>query len=170
MTIFLATGNNSQNTFNWMQMFLSSCNDPNVQISELVPGNRDDSQIIKSLNLNVMFYRRSYYWLGTNSALIGAYYGICFDIMYLGSTPQNIYSNVKKHKYKKFLARFCILYVVYFLLYAKPIDSIRYYFDSANSYVYSSLLSSQISYFIFWFLTFGLSKSIFAKFNLINLS
>ena len=89
-----------------------------------------------------MFFRRSFEDVGTNSGLIGAYFGICFDIMYCGSTPQNIYQNVKKHKYTKALARFLIVFSGYALIEYLPIRIFRYTFKDSNTYAYSSLVSS----------------------------
>ena len=114
--------------------------------------------------------RRSYEDVGTNSGLIGAYFGICFDIMYCGSTPQNIYQNVKKHKYTKALARFLVVISSYILIEYLPQRLFKYTFKDSNTYVYSSLLTSQVPNLLFWFLTFGVSKRIFDKLNLINLS
>lgn len=71
-----------------------------------------EEDIWSKLRLNDMWYRDMIIISGQMWGLIGAYYGICFDVVFLGGTPQNI--NVT-HSRCKILGRFAICMLVWFI-------------------------------------------------------
>jgi hypothetical protein len=49
-----------------------------------------ESDIWQNLRLNDMFYRNVFIKSGEIASIIGAYFGICLDVIFLNGTPQNI--------------------------------------------------------------------------------
>ena len=56
--------------------------------AKLVKSGQISSDYWVDLRLNDMFYRRVYVKFGQITAVLGAYCGICLDVIYLGGTPQ----------------------------------------------------------------------------------
>ena len=46
-----------------------------------------DQSILEHVRLNEMFFRRAFIVCGEFPILLGAYFGICFDVIYLDGTP-----------------------------------------------------------------------------------
>ena len=102
---------------------------------------------------------------GQFSAILGAYFGIIIDVIFLGGTPQHI--NYTKSRLKA-LGRLGIVLLCWFV----PIYVIQTlsnnHFMGPNSYAFEFLVRCSIPYFIFTFLLFSFVKIIFFKLDLVN--
>ena len=129
-----------------------------------------DAGIIKpffwgNLRLNDMFYRQTYIQSGEILGLVGAYYGIVLDAIFLGGTSQKI--NITGHR-GKCLARFGFVLLCWFL----PVTLMGYIsreaFVEANSYGLEYLVRNAIPYFICSLFLFSFAKSAMSKLKIVN--
>ena len=67
---------------NWIAAIIKNCR----EIKQDDPTMTDES-IWDHLRLNEMFFRKMYITSGEIVSIVGAYYGICFDVIFLGGTP-----------------------------------------------------------------------------------
>ena len=98
-------------------------------------------------------------------SVVGAYYGICIDAIFLGGTPQNI--NLTHSRFK-LICRFMIIIIIWFApiyLSLKLSNS----FMGPYSYAWEYLIRYSIPYFLFTMIMYSFSKSIMDKFGLVTL-
>ena len=111
-----------------------------------------------------MFYRYVFIQSGSVSAVIGAYFGICLDAIYLGGSPQNI--NYTKSPLKA-IGRFALVMLFWFApIYMAGKAVRKYQLDS--SYVWEQLFGFSIPYFLCSLFIFSGIKPIMKKLKLIN--
>ena len=117
-----------------------------------------------------MFYRDQFILNGQLYQIVGAYYGIVFDVIYLNGTPQNVNDMPKSKKKRKLLARFLIGIIIWLLpiYFMNEVFMELNIFKGMNTYLISNLLRYALPQFVFTFFLFSIYKLIFKKFNLTN--
>ena len=112
-----------------------------------------------------MFYRFVFIQSGAVSAIIGAYFGICLDAVYLGGSPQQI--NYTKSPLKA-VGRFFLVMLFWFLPIYKARDLVRTY-DDHTSYIRAQLFGYSIPYFLCSLFIYSGIKPLMKKLKLINI-
>ena len=109
LNLIISSGN--QIPTKWIENIIANCqrlaNLPDGQIGKI-----SESSIWTNLRLNDMFYRYVFVQSGSVSAVIGAYFGICLDAIYLGGSPQDI--NYTKSPLKA-IGRFVLVMLFWFV-------------------------------------------------------
>lgn len=144
----------------WMDNIITNCNLP----KKYDPDHHDD--IYHSLRLNEMFFKKIYIETGSISAIVGAYYGIVIDVIFLGGTPQNI--NLTRSRCK-LLARFVLTFIIWLCPLMLTAIISKSIFRSANNYSGEYLVRYAIPYFLCSMLLFSYSKSIMSRLGIVNI-
>ena len=97
--------------------------------------------------------------------IVGAYYGIVLDAIFLGGTPQRI--NVTGSRWK-FLLRFIVVILIWFLPIYMLGDLSRQIFVSANDYQAEYLMRFAIPYFFCSLILFSFSKVLMSRMGIIS--
>ena len=126
------------------------------------------SRLTDYLRLNDMWYRKQFIYSGQFTSVIGAYFGICIDIIFLGGSPQN--TNIT-HSRLKLFARFLIVAIFlitpwYFIQESFTIKTSN--FLGPYSFTNELLARYAVPYFFFNLILFSYMKLLFQKLNLIN--
>ena len=124
----------------------------------------DSPNLLHNLRLNDMYFRKAFIQTGEFSSIVGAYFGICMDTIYLGGTPQRI--NVTNSKLKA-LGRFIIAIVLHFGITYPPQILYRAHAFSASSYGSEYLFRSSLPNFFANFILFSYLKLFYQKYNLV---
>lgn len=102
---------------------------------------------------------------GEMLGIVGAYYGIVLDAIFLGGTPQRI--NVTGSR-KNFLLRFGVVMLIWFLPIYKLGDLSRSQFKTASDYQSEYLVRFAIPYFFCSIVLFSFSKVLMKRMGIIN--
>jgi hypothetical protein len=70
--------------------------------------------VFNEVKINDMFFRDQYIINGQLASIVGAYFGIVFDVIYLQGTPQNVNDMPKSKKYRKMIARVALGMLLFF--------------------------------------------------------
>lgn len=104
---------------------------------------------------------------GPTTAIVGAYYGIVFDAIFLNGTPQRI--NITGSRLK-FLARFVVSIIIWFIPVYLPGSIIHKFhlYAGPDTYVTEYLIRYSLPYLVFSMLLFSWSKPLMHRLKVVN--
>ena len=117
------------------------------------------------LFINSMFFRKNMIDSSAIFSIVGAYFGIILDVLYLGGTPQGI--NITKSPLN-FFGRF----VIAIILWSVPLHYARTSrndsFNYSSGFIWDGLFMIAIPQFLCSMILYSISKPIMKKFKLVN--
>ena len=110
-----------------------------------------------------MFYRAEYIVMGKCWVLVGAYLGICFDVIYLGGSPPDVN---KMGSIKKAILRMivCGILATPYILMNKMLKLNHW----PNSYPFEALLKESMPIFFTMLIGFSYLRIVLEKLGLVN--
>lgn len=98
-------------------------------------------------------------------SVVGAYYGIVIDSIFLGGTQQRI--NITGSRLK-FIGRYIVVFIIWFLPIYVMRDISSKIFRGADDFSAEFLVRFAIPYFLWSLILFSISKYLMRKFKLTN--
>ena len=122
-----------------------------------------DPSLINNLKITEIFVQGRMLYVSQSLLIVGAYMGVCIDVIYLGGTPQNIN---RTNSRTKAICRVALLTLILYIVLAFTNVPLFTKFNNTNRSILQSLFSFVMPALFFPIFMFSVLKLLFTKLKL----